>query len=458
MSNVLTTTINTTKKLTEEQIKRMEENRQKALQIKRQHKSTNENNLANEPLKTTSANTSTTNTNLSSTSVSTSTGSAPVSSNSGKCVYFDSEDGETRFEVILGYNKLLIDLFKTIPSRKYNPDTKRWNFSIKHYDDFINKVKLTIPSFKLEPLPDLGSHVPNARFEAKFFLIDRCRFEVRCEYNNDLQELFKSMKTKRYEPIQKRWSFELKEYEELINAIIKKFNRSILISPLPKIIREIFKEHMSGNIPHRIDPKIDLELLKTKLDPNISKNLLPFQVEGICFAIQQQGRLLLADDMGLGKTVQGLAIANFYKDEWPLIIVSPSSVKFMWKESIKRWLSNTMKELCEINNEELIDNYIQVLENGRQPIDKQSKVVITSYDLLAKNINTISEVNFKVVICDECHLLKNGKAARTKAATQLTQNCKRIILLSGILKFEFDHFILIFFFKFVAIERHTGTV
>ena len=34
--------------------------------------------------------------------------------------------------------------------------------------------------------------------------------------------------------------------------------------------------------------------------------------------------------MGLGKTLQAIAVAAYYKEEWPLLIISPSSVKFTW--------------------------------------------------------------------------------------------------------------------------------
>lgn len=46
----------------------------------------------------------------------------------------------------------------------------------------------------------------------------------------------------------------------------------------------------------------------------------------------KQGRLLLADDMGLGKTVQAICIAAYYRSEWPLLVVAPSSVRFTWAE------------------------------------------------------------------------------------------------------------------------------
>lgn len=50
------------------------------------------------------------------------------------------------------------------------------------------------------------------------------------------------------------------------------------------------------------------------------------------FAISRNGRLLLADDMGLGKTIQAICIAAYYQQEWPLLVVTPSSVRFTWAE------------------------------------------------------------------------------------------------------------------------------
>lgn len=52
--------------------------------------------------------------------------------------------------------------------------------------------------------------------------------------------------------------------------------------------------------------------------------------------MSKQGRLLLADDMGLGKTVQAICIAAYYRDEWPLLVVAPSSVRFTWAEVKKK--------------------------------------------------------------------------------------------------------------------------
>jgi SWI/SNF-related matrix-associated actin-dependent regulator 1 of chromatin subfamily A len=431
-------------KFTPEQLKRMEENRLKALQLKQKASSnlpttinSTSTNKNPETIKIHTLNTINSSSNFvpikpfnqsnsNQPSSPSKTVSKPISSIHGKCVYLD-DDSEPRFEIHVGYNKALIDLFKSIVSKKYNPNTKRWSFSLKNYDELLLKVKSALNNtVSLEPLDRVSMSSSKI---AKFYLIDRNTFEVHVDYSLELQEIFKTMDTRKYDPTTKKWSFNLKDYSVLIAKIGQKFKRGeVTVSPLPKAVREVFKAQIDGKTIPRFDPSIDFEHIKTKIDKNITKSLLPFQIEGICFSVQQQGRILLADDMGLGKTIQGLAIASYYKEEWPLFVIVPSSVKFMWKESAKKWLENTLREVCEY---EELDDCIQVLENGRQEIDPECKIVISSYDLLAKNVDELSQVRYKVIIADECHLLKNAKASRTKAALKLIQNCKRIILLSG---------------------------
>ena len=41
---------------------------------------------------------------------------------------------------------------------------------------------------------------------------------------------------------------------------------------------------------------------------------------------------MLADDMGLGKTVQAIAISTYYRREWPLLVICPSSVRLVWAQ------------------------------------------------------------------------------------------------------------------------------
>lgn len=81
-------------------------------------------------------------------------------------------------------------------------------------------------------------------------------------------------------------------------------------------------------------PEVDISGISSKLN----QALLPFQREGVFFGIHLKGRVLIADDMGLGKTLQALALANYYLSDWPLLILTPSSMKYSWNEAVRVWL------------------------------------------------------------------------------------------------------------------------
>ena len=274
--------------LTNEQLKRIEENRKKALMLKQKQDSgavsggTKIHTLDSINV-------------LSNQSNSNATDSSAKGADSliGKCVPLE-EDPENRFEIIIGYNKGLIDLFKTMSSRKYDPNTKRWNFSIRQYDEIICRTKIHFNNtIKLEPLEKSAGKSSLA----KFFLIDANRFEVVCDFNQNLNDIFKTIKSKSYDPTLKKWSFDLKDYDELVASISAKLKGTVSVVPLPKVVKEIFKDKIA-NKPAEDQTCIDFNHLKANIDSTITKSLLPFQVESICFAIKQQGRLLLADDMG----------------------------------------------------------------------------------------------------------------------------------------------------------------
>lgn len=69
----------------------------------------------------------------------------------------------------------------------------------------------------------------------------------------------------------------------------------------------------------------------------------PYQRAGVEFALQRKGRCLLGDEMGLGKTLQALAVALAYRSEWPVLVICPASLKFVWKDQIMEWLENHVR-------------------------------------------------------------------------------------------------------------------
>ena len=44
--------------------------------------------------------------------------------------------------------------------------------------------------------------------------------------------------------------------------------------------------------------------------------------------------------MGLGKTIQSIASMSVYHDEWPLLILTPSSARYHWAAEFNNWLGS----------------------------------------------------------------------------------------------------------------------
>jgi len=144
------------------------------------------------------------------------------------------------------------------------------------------------------------------------------------------------------------------------------------------------------------------------------KELLPFQIAGLEFIEMTHGRALIGDEMGTGKTIQSLAYFQIHPELRPAIIVCPASVKFNWRNEINQWLTTT-------------ENLVVI--NKKEDISKASIVVI-NYDILGKWLYALQAINPQIIIFDESHVLKNPKAARTKAAVEISRD-RRVIALTG---------------------------
>merc|ERR1719487_1330752 len=71
----------------------------------------------------------------------------------------------------------------------------------------------------------------------------------------------------------------------------------------------------------------------------LPEKLLPYQREGVKFGLDLNGRCLIGDEMGLCKTLQALSLAAQYAEEWPVLVICPSSLRWVWKEQVEEWLS-----------------------------------------------------------------------------------------------------------------------
>ncbi|NWV33869.1 ZRAB3 endonuclease, partial [Grantiella picta] len=160
------------------------------------------------------------------------------------------------------------------------------------------------------------------------------------------------------------------------------------------------------------------------LPERLRKKLLPFQEKGIIFALQRNGRCMIADEMGLGKTIQAIAVSYYYKNEWPLLIVVPSSLRYPWVDEMEKWIP------------ELSPGDISIIQN-KTDIGRisSSKVTILGYGLLTSDaqtlVDTLYRQNFKVVVIDESHYMKSRNATRSKILLPIVQKALRAVLLTG---------------------------
>lgn len=118
---------------------------------------------------------------------------------------------------------------------------------------------------------------------------------------------------------------------------------------------------------------------------------------------------ILADDMGLGKTLQVISVLLAAKQEGKIgtsLVVSPASLVFNWGEEFQRFAPELKVSLITGNQEErknMIDSW------------QASDVLVTSYDLLKRDILFYEDKTFQYEIIDEAQYIKNHTTAAAKA-------------------------------------------
>ena len=233
------------------------------------------------------------------------------------------------------------------------------------------------------------------------------------------------------------WIISFQKYSSLYKAIQNINNLKIILKPIPILSIDFicqsneltflkfltqYNEKEKKKITFIIDYSKDIKHSINELPNKLQNTLYNFQKEGINFGIEKNGRLLIADEMGVGKTIQAIGIMTIYKEDWPVLILCPSSVKFSWRDELKNWLS----DIINLEKED-----IQVFKSSKDKIKNGQKFYIISYDLAIRNINFLIEKKFKCAIADEAHYMKNFDSKRTKLLIPILQRCKRLILLTG---------------------------
>jgi TATA-binding protein-associated factor len=164
------------------------------------------------------------------------------------------------------------------------------------------------------------------------------------------------------------------------------------------------------------------EIDNFELPFSIDCKLRSYQQEGLnwLYFLQRFGMNgILADDMGLGKTIQTLLILastlQLKGESNPIsIIVAPSTLVSHWLHEITKYLpKNIVKAFKYVGSGKERE---QLQKNN--PISSYN-CLITSYDVLRKDIGWLEQHSFQYCILDEGHLIKNADSTVAKA-------CKRV--------------------------------
>ncbi|MGE5196841.1 MAG: SNF2-related protein, partial [Anaerolineae bacterium] len=159
---------------------------------------------------------------------------------------------------------------------------------------------------------------------------------------------------------------------------------------------------------------------------NIKATLRSYQVEGVRWLERLRLMYLngiLADDMGLGKTLQAIvAITQNHKNKKPTssfaLIVCPTSLLYNWKEEFAKF-NPGLKVLVVDGIPTQRKKLIEAME--------QYDIVITSYTLLQKDIESYKNLNLSYAILDEAQHIKN-RGTRNAKSVKMVQADHRLIL------------------------------
>jgi hypothetical protein len=162
----------------------------------------------------------------------------------------------------------------------------------------------------------------------------------------------------------------------------------------------------------------------------MSLALFPFQERGHGW-LRLLGDLgigaILADDMGLGKTVQAIAMLVSEREEFgrealgPTLVVCPMSVARQWVAEVARFAPGLRVHLHH-GSDRLSD--AALLEAVRS-----TDVVITSYDIVTRDVETLQRVAWDRLLLDEAQDVKNPATKRARALRML--RARRRVAMTG---------------------------
>lgn len=182
---------------------------------------------------------------------------------------------------------------------------------------------------------------------------------------------------------------------------------------LDQLLAEIPSARFDAEFQKRKESLLDFDRIKRQKLPKIFHgDLRPYQRAGydwLHFLREYKFGGCLADDMGLGKTVQMLAFLQSLKErgaaKLPHLLVVPRSLIFNWQ-----------REAAKFTPELEILDYSGANRTADPNDFVDYDVILTTYGVLLREIEKLSNYEFDTAILDEAQAIKNPVSESAKAA------------------------------------------
>jgi len=195
--------------------------------------------------------------------------------------------------------------------------------------------------------------------------------------------------------------------------------------PVPEGI-EISGVESTGWLGDVLDGALHATVAPVPTPPDFVGELRPYQERGAGW-LTFLGRLglgaCLADDMGLGKTAQLIAALLDESAPGPTLVVCPVSVWGNWQGELERFAPR-LTVIAHHGPDRFTRHRAKLATRA-----KRADVVLTTYSLVARDIEELERVEWARLVLDEAQQVKNPGAAQTRAVQRIPAS--RRVALTG---------------------------
>ncbi|KAI1704447.1 bromodomain-containing protein [Ditylenchus destructor] len=161
-----------------------------------------------------------------------------------------------------------------------------------------------------------------------------------------------------------------------------------------------------------------------------SLQLKPYQLKGLQWMVSLYNNNLngiLADEMGLGKTIQTVSLITYLMEvkrvNGPYLIIVPLSTLSNWHLELDKWAPHVIKIVYK-GDKDARKRMEHVVRQGA------FNVLLTTYDYILREKSILSKVQWKYMIIDEGHRMKNNNCKLT-ITINAHFNAQHRLLLTG---------------------------